>query len=84
MISLAEESIKSRMPVSHWMWNWNKNEPPAEAEVTEAAQIFLQGMGVEGHQVFVAVHVNTQNVHAIFWPIVSPGYFAVYPASQGF
>ena len=41
MISLAEESIKSRMPVAHWMLSWNENEIPTEAQVTEAVQMFL-------------------------------------------
>lgn len=64
MISLAEESVRSRMPVTHWLLSWNENEIPTEQQITEAAQMFLKGMGLEGHQTLVAVHANTQNVHA--------------------
>ncbi len=64
MIALAEESIKSKMPVAHWMMSWNENEIPEEAQIRQAVDIFLKGMGLEGHQVIVALHTNTQNVHA--------------------
>mgnify|MGYP005972132603 CR=1 FL=1 len=64
MIALAEESIKSKMPVAHWMMSWNENEIPDEAQIRQAADMFLKGMGLEGHQVVVALHTNTQNVHA--------------------
>ena len=85
MISLAEESIKSRMPVAHWMLSWNENEIPTEAQVTEAVQMFLQGMGLEGHQTLVAVHANTQNVHAhILVNRVHPDTLQVIQPHKGF
>ncbi len=52
------------MPVAHWMMSWNENEIPEEAQIRQAVDIFLKGMGLEGHQVIVALHTNTQNVHA--------------------
>ncbi len=64
MIALAEESIKSKMPCAHWMMSWNENEIPDEAQIRQAVDMFLKGMGLEGHQVIVALHTNTQNVHA--------------------
>lgn len=64
MIALAEESIKSKMPCAHWMMSWNENEIPDEAQIRQAVGMFLKGMGLEGHQVIVALHTNTQNVHA--------------------
>ncbi|MBD5418188.1 MAG: relaxase/mobilization nuclease domain-containing protein, partial [Desulfovibrio sp.] len=85
MISLAEESIKSRMPVAHWMLSWNEDEIPTEAQVTEAVQMFLQGMGLEGHQTLVAVHTNTQNVHAhILVNRVHPDTLQVIQPHKGF
>ena len=85
MISLAEESIKSRMPVAHWMLSWNENEIPTEAQVTEAVQMFLQGMGLEGHQTLVAIHANTQNVHAhILVNRVHPDTLQVIQPHKGF
>lgn len=29
MISLAEESIQSNMPVTHWILSWQENEQPS-------------------------------------------------------
>ena len=85
LISLAEESVKSRMPVAHWMLSWNENEIPTEAQVTEAVQMFLQGMGLEGHQTLVAVHANTQNVHAhILVNRVHPDTLQVIQPHKGF
>ncbi len=36
MISLAEESIQSRMPVTHWILSWQENEQPSREQVDEA------------------------------------------------
>ena len=85
MISLAEESIKSKMPVTHWMMSWNENEIPTEQQVMEAVQIFLKGMGLEEHQTLVAVHANTQNVHAhILVNRVHPDTLKVIQPHNGF
>ena len=85
MISLAEESIKSKMPVTHWMMSWNENEIPTEQQVMEAVQMFLKGMGLEEHQTLVAVHANTQNVHAhILVNRVHPDTLKVIQPHNGF
>ena len=85
MISLAEESIKSRMPVCHWMMSWNENEIPTGQQVMEAVRIFLKGMGLEEHQTLVAVHANTQNVHAhILVNRVHPDTYKVIQPHHGF
>lgn len=36
MISLAEESIQSKMPVTHWILSWQENEQPSREQVDEA------------------------------------------------
>ncbi|WP_300686494.1 relaxase/mobilization nuclease domain-containing protein [uncultured Bilophila sp.] len=63
MIALSEESIKSRMPVSHWAMSWQENEIPSHEQVQEAVNIFLERMGLKGHQAIVAAHGNTGNFH---------------------
>ena len=63
MIALAEESTRSRMPVSHWAMSWQENEMPDYEQVLEAVNIFLERMGLKGHQTLVAAHVNTGNFH---------------------
>lgn len=63
MISLAEESIQSRMPVTHWILSWQENEQPSREQVDEAVNLFLRGMGLAEHQTLYALHKNTSNYH---------------------
>lgn len=63
MISLAEESIQSRMPVTHWILSWQENEQPSREQVDEAVNLFLRGMGLAEHQTIYALHKNTGNYH---------------------
>ncbi len=63
MIALAEESVKSRMPVAHWAMSWQENEMPDYEQVLEPVNIFLERMGLKGHQTLVAAHANTGNFH---------------------
>lgn len=63
MISLAEESIQSKMPVTHWILSWQENEQPSREQVDEAVSLFLWGMGLAEHQTFYALHKNTGNYH---------------------
>ena len=63
MIALAEEAVKSRMPVAHWAMSWQENEMPDREQVLEAVNIFLERMGLKGHQTLVAAHANTGNFH---------------------
>ena len=63
MISLAEESIQSKMPVTHWILSWQENEQPTREQVDEAVSLFLRGMGLAEHQTVYALHKNTGNYH---------------------
>jgi hypothetical protein len=63
MIQLAAESVRSPMPFSHWCLSWPENEQPSHEQIDEAVDIFLQRMGLEGHQVIYAAHKNTAHCH---------------------
>ena len=63
MISLAEESIQSKMPVTHWILSWQENEQPTSEQVDETVSLFLRGMGLAEHQTVYALHKNTGNYH---------------------
>jgi len=63
MIALAMESVRSKMPVTHWVMSWADNEVPSKEQVDEAVDIFLQRMGLEEHQALYALHGNTENYH---------------------
>ncbi|MDR1947254.1 MAG: relaxase/mobilization nuclease domain-containing protein [Desulfovibrio sp.] len=63
MIALATESVHSKMPVSHFIYSWRENEQPTAAQVDELVDIFLEHMGLTGHQVIYGLHYNTDNYH---------------------
>jgi hypothetical protein len=63
MIDLASESVRSPMPVTHWCMSWQENEQPSHERIDEAVDIFLQRMGLEGHQAIYALHKNTGHCH---------------------
>lgn len=63
MIALAQESVHSKMPVSHWVFSWQEHEQPTRAQVDELVDIFLERMGLVGHQAVYGLHYNTENYH---------------------
>lgn len=63
MISLAQESAHSRMPVAHWLISWQENEQPTHEQIEQCVDIFLEGMQLSGHQAIFGVHKNTENIH---------------------
>ena len=63
MIALAQESVHSKMPVSHWVFSWQEHEQPTRAQVDELVDIFLESMGLVGHQTVYGLHYNTENYH---------------------
>jgi len=63
MIALAQESVHSKMPVSHWVFSWKENEQPTRVQVDELVDVFLERMGLVGHQTVYGLHYNTENYH---------------------
>lgn len=63
MVSLAEKSVRSKMPVSHWIMSWEEDEQPAPEQIERCVDIFLEEMELQGHQVIFGVHRNTRNMH---------------------
>lgn len=63
MIALAQESVHSKMPVSHWVFSFKENEQPSREQVDELVDIFLAQMGLSEHQAVYALHHNTDNYH---------------------
>ena len=63
MITLAQESVQSKMPVTHWMLSWDENEVPSNQQVDEAVALFLERMELGEHQAIYALHGNTENYH---------------------
>ena len=85
MIALAEESIQSRMPVTHWILSWKDAEQPAKEQVDFAVQYFLRRLELEGHQAFYVQHKNTVNPHVhILVNRVHPDTLKVRRPNHGF
>ena len=63
MISLARETSHSKMPVSHWVFSWQEGERPSNEQVEEVVDVFLERMGLEGHQTVYGLHHDTDNFH---------------------
>lgn len=63
MIALARESVRSRMPVQHWMFSWQEGEQPTREQVEEVVDMFLEKMGLAGHQAVYGLHYDTDNYH---------------------
>ena len=63
MIALARESAHSKMPVQHWIFSWQEGEQPTREQVEEVVNIFLEKMGLDGHQTVYGLHYDTDNYH---------------------
>lgn len=63
MIALARESVHSVMPVQHWIFSWQEGEQPTREQVEEVVNIFLEKMGLDGHQTVYGLHYDTDNYH---------------------
>ena len=85
MIALAEESIQSKMPLTHWVLSWKDGEQPTSEKVDFAVRYFLQLMEWKEHQAFYAVHKNTSNLHVhIVVNRVHPDTLKVHRPNRGF
>ncbi len=63
MICLARESVRSKMPVNHYVFSWPEGEQPTPKQVDELVEFFLREMGLEGHQAIYGLHNDTRNYH---------------------
>ncbi|MBD5557439.1 MAG: relaxase/mobilization nuclease domain-containing protein [Desulfovibrio sp.] len=63
MIALARETVRSKMPVNHWVFSWPEGEQPTRAQVDELVDIFLEKMGLNDHQAIYGLHCDTRNYH---------------------
>ena len=63
MIALASESAHSKMPVQHWLFSWQEGEQPTREQVDQIVDLFLERMGLSGHQTIYGLHRDTDNYH---------------------
>lgn len=63
MLALAEESAHSKDPINHSVLSWPAGEQPTPAQVEEAVDLFLDELGLTGHQVLYGLHADTDHRH---------------------
>ena len=85
MIDLAKETVRSKMPVQHWIFSWREGEQPTRAQVEEVVDIFLERMELAEHQTVYGLHYDTDNYHLhIAVNRVNPVTGAVVQPHKGF
>ena len=63
MTALAQDGVRSRDPIAHYVLSWRKGETPTSGQIEEVADILLDEMKVREHQVIYGHHVDTENDH---------------------
>ena len=85
MIALAQDAVRSKDPIDHWVLSWAPNERPSVDQVREAVNIFLGHCGLTGHQVIWGLHDDTEHLHVhIAINRVHPETLKVIEINKGF
>lgn len=63
MLALAQNSTHSKDPINHYVLSWREGEQPTPAQIEETVDVFLDTMGLVGHQTLYGLHADTDNVH---------------------
>lgn len=66
MIALAQEAVRSKDTINHYVLSWQEGEQPSVEQVERAVSIFMDELGVKGHQVIYGMHADTDNLHLHF------------------
>jgi hypothetical protein len=63
MVALAQEAVRSDDPINHYVLSWKEHEKPSKKQVEEMVTIFLDELGITGHQIIYGLHADTDNLH---------------------
>lgn len=64
MWAVASQNSRVDDPILHYMLSWPEHERPPVKDVLDAARRTLAALGLSEHQYIIAIHVNTDNLHA--------------------
>lgn len=64
MWSVSQRNQRCKDPVYHYILSWPEKERPPVADIMAAARHTLAALGLQEHQCIVAIHANTDNIHA--------------------
>lgn len=85
MTALAQDAVRSKDPVDHWVLSWRPEERPSVDQVREAVHIFAEHCGLKGHQTIWGLHDDTKNLHVhIAINRVHPDTLKVIEINKGF
>ncbi|MGR7464157.1 TraI/MobA(P) family conjugative relaxase [Klebsiella aerogenes] len=63
MNMVAEENVRKKDPVYHFILSWREEDKPKDTDVFSAARYCLHQIGMGDHQFVTAIHRDTDNVH---------------------
>ena len=64
MRAVAARNTRQKDPVYHYILSWPENEQPTPEDIFAAARHTLKALGMQDHQYIVAIHADTDNLHA--------------------
>lgn len=64
MFAVANRNKKVKNPVYHYILSWPEQERPDVQDIMAAARHSLKALGLQEHQYIIAIHANTDNIHA--------------------
>lgn len=64
MQAVAAHNDRVKDPVYHYILSWPEKERPSTENIFKAARHTLKALGLEEHQYIIAIHANTDNLHA--------------------
>lgn len=64
MYAVANKALHVANPVYHYILSWPEHERPATQDIFAAARETLKALGMHEHQYIIAIHANTDNLHA--------------------
>lgn len=63
MLALATDATRSPDPINHYVLSWRAGERPTPEQADEAVLMFIEHLGLIGHQAFYGLHDDTDNMH---------------------
>lgn len=64
MKAVASENKRAEDPVYHYILSWPHHERPEVKDMLAAARDTIEALGMLEHQYIIAIHANTDNLHA--------------------
>ncbi|WP_297577515.1 TraI/MobA(P) family conjugative relaxase [uncultured Deefgea sp.] len=85
MLALAQEAVRSKDTINHYVLSWHEGEQPSAEQIEELVDIFLGELDLHIHQCMYGLHADTGNLHLhLVINRVDPESIKVIKPNQGF